>query len=149
MVRCVAVIDEASDNHRIRERDDDLQCAGSRIRCRRHREGIPQAALAPAYAVDLGDQERRLMNTEAMVLLVAVDDGPFLGIAEPYDLIDPVLVHNPSIDEKGLAIGRARVFDGATSSDWGGPHLIDPGRALEVLGHDLRLEHGLRNVWAS
>ena len=32
--------------------------------------------------IDLGHQERGLMDVEAVILLVRIDDGPFLGISE-------------------------------------------------------------------
>jgi len=78
----VAVIDEAADDDRIGEGDDDFQYARPRFGAWGQREGIPQAVLVLAHAIDLGDQECGLMNMEAVILLVRVDDHPFFGVAE-------------------------------------------------------------------
>src|SRR5712691_4812308 len=60
----VAVIDETTDDCRVGEGDHDFQHARPVIRRRRHREGISQAALVLTGAVDLGDQERSLMDVK-------------------------------------------------------------------------------------
>src|SRR5438094_5530848 len=90
VVRGVAVIDEASDDHRVREGDHDLQCARRLVCRRRCRARIAQALFGSRDAVDFRDEKRSLMNMEAVILLVGVDDRPFLGVAQLHCLIDAV-----------------------------------------------------------
>ena len=75
----VTVIDKAPDDYRIGEGNDHLQRARTLISRRRHRECVPQAIVVPPGAADFRYQERRLVDVKAVILLVGIDDRPFLG----------------------------------------------------------------------
>src|SRR4029450_10633844 len=80
VIHGMAVIDKFADDHRIGERDDHLQRARSDVRGGRHRECVARAVLASGNAVDLGHEEGGLVDVKAMILLIGVDDGPFLRV---------------------------------------------------------------------
>ena len=46
------------------------------------------------------------MDMKAVILLVGVDDGPFLGVAEVYHLIYAVLFHDPAVNHEDFPIRR-------------------------------------------
>jgi hypothetical protein len=80
VVNRVTVIDETPDDHRIGKRDHHPEHAWPRICGWRYREGVSQTILVLPDPIDLSYQERRLMDMEAVILLISVDDGPLFGI---------------------------------------------------------------------
>jgi hypothetical protein len=104
---------------------------------RRYRRRVAQAAVVYRRAVDLGDQERRLMDVKAVILLVGVDHRPFLGPAELDRLIDAIFVDGPAIDHEHLAVHRTRIHERTPVCDGRCPHLVDPPRALDTLAQYL------------
>ncbi len=62
------------------------------------RDGIAQTVLTLRNTIDLGHQERGLMDVEAAVLLVRIDDLSILGISELHRLVDAIfIITRPSI----------------------------------------------------
>src|SRR3984893_6776329 len=137
VVDSVTVIDETPHDRRIGKRDDHLQYAWPIIRRWRHREGVSQTVLILTDPRDLRHQEPGLMDMKAVVLLIGVDDGPLLGVTEFHGLVDAVLVHDAPIDHENLPVGCPRILQYPAASDRGGPHLIDPPRALNTLTQNL------------
>src|SRR5258705_1906087 len=106
MVDGMAVIHETADDYRVGEGDHDLQQTGSGIGCWRYREGVVQAVLVLGHAIDLGHQERRLMDMEAVILLVGIDDSPLLGVARLHGLVDAIFIHHAPVYHEGVPVGR-------------------------------------------
>jgi hypothetical protein len=107
----MTMIDETAQDHRIRERDRDLDGARTLLGGRQDRECVTQAILIPRNAVDLDDEEWGLVDVKAVILLVGIDDRPHFGVAELHGLIDAVIVHDTSVDHEHAAVLGTRIDD--------------------------------------
>ena len=128
MIGGVAVVDELASDHWIREGNDHLQRAGPVGRRRRHRKGVVEAVLVLARSIDLGHQERGLVNVEN------------------YEIADPSIVHSsvsPSRTASSmrsssiplpLIMNTRRSGDGASALPFrflgGAPHFCDDDREM-------------------
>ena len=84
----VAVVDKPTDDHGIGKWDDYFECGRALGCCWRYRKSIAKTVVVPRNAAHFRDQEGRLVDVEAMVLLVRINDGPLLGFAELDCLVD-------------------------------------------------------------
>lgn len=92
MIDRMTMVDKPTDDYGISERDDDLEHTKPLVCCRRYRKSVTQTLIVPRNAAYFGHQEGCLVNVEAVMLLIRVDQCPLFRIAELDDLVGARLV---------------------------------------------------------
>ena len=124
------MVDEPANDYRVGERDDNFENARAMISCRRHRISVAQTIVAYRNPVDFRDQEGRLVNVEAVILLIHVYDRPLFRVAKFDSLIRACLIHGAVIDQEYLAVWGPRISQPSTSRDRRRANVVNPSRPI-------------------
>lgn len=73
---------------------------------------VPPDRLRDRLAIDLGELEGVGVDVKDVIAGIVVDDRPFFDGAEDDPLVDPVMIEDVTVDEKGelLVVGGRRIL---------------------------------------